>query len=301
MFELLLVNPIFNVLLTIYALLPGNDLGLAVILLTILIRLLLWPLLKKQLHSQKAMRELQPEIKKIKEQAKGDRQKEGQMMLELYKEREIKPFASIGVLLIQLPILFALFFSLRHLFDPGAIAERAYELTSALPHINNIISGSVEFSPFALGVIDLSRTAIGEGIYLPALVLSIVTGAAQYVQSKQLQSNDRDRRRLRDILRDAKEGKEPKAGDQTAAMTSSMSTLLPVLTFIVSLNFPAALALYWATGSIVGSIQQRVLLDQDVEEMEESVPDPKPKKPKAKKAPVKQTPKKKKGKKGGRR
>jgi YidC/Oxa1 family membrane protein insertase len=79
----------FNLLAVLYAFV--HDFGLAIILLTVVIRLLLWPLVTKQLHSQKALQELQPELQRIKAQANGDRQLEGQLTMELYKEREINP------------------------------------------------------------------------------------------------------------------------------------------------------------------------------------------------------------------
>src|SRR5438067_12708716 len=107
MFTTILVQPIFNLLAVIYALV--HDFGLAIIILTIIIRGLLWPLVSRQLHSQRALQELQPELKRIKAEAKGDRQLEGKLTMELYKEREINPFASFLPLLIQLPIFFALF------------------------------------------------------------------------------------------------------------------------------------------------------------------------------------------------
>ena len=87
----ILTQPLFNHLIVLYALIPGNDFGVAIIIFTVIIRLMLWPLLKKQLHQQKAMKELQPEISKIKQRSKGDKQKEAQAMMELYKEREINP------------------------------------------------------------------------------------------------------------------------------------------------------------------------------------------------------------------
>src|SRR2546430_130198 len=105
MFTTLIVQPIFNLLVLIYALIPGHNFGLAIIIFTIVVRLLLWPLVKKQLHHAKAMRKIQPELKRIKAGAKGDKRKEQLLMMELYKERGINPFSSIGVVLLQLPIL----------------------------------------------------------------------------------------------------------------------------------------------------------------------------------------------------
>ena len=122
MFTALIVKPIFNLLVLIYALIPGHNFGLAIILFTILVRILMWPLIKKQLHQAKAMRELQPELKRIKLAAKGDRQKESMMMMELYKEREINPFSSIGLLIVQIPIFLGLYSGLNRIVqDQNAI------------------------------------------------------------------------------------------------------------------------------------------------------------------------------------
>src|SRR5882762_10459144 len=100
MFTTLIVQPLFNLLVLIYALLPGHNFGLALVIFTIIIRLLLWPLIKKQLHQAKAMRTLQPEIKRVKQAAKGNRQKESQLLMELYKERGINPFATFPTLIV---------------------------------------------------------------------------------------------------------------------------------------------------------------------------------------------------------
>src|SRR5689334_8965404 len=119
MFNTLIVQPITNLLVLIYAILTGHNFGVAIILFTILVRLLMWPLVKKQLHQAKAMRELQPEIKRIKQQTKGNRQKESMMLMELYKEKEISPFGSIGLVILQIPIFIGLYSGLRHIVtDP---------------------------------------------------------------------------------------------------------------------------------------------------------------------------------------
>src|SRR5579864_7428139 len=112
-FTTFIEQPIFNLLVLIYAIIPGHNFGLAIIIFTIIIRLLMWPLVKKQLHQAKAMRELQPEIKKIKQATKGNKQKESMMMMELYRERGVSPFGSIGTLIIQFVILIGLYSGLR--------------------------------------------------------------------------------------------------------------------------------------------------------------------------------------------
>src|SRR3982751_1220721 len=163
-FTTIIVQPIFNLLVLIYALLPGHNFGLAIIIFTIIIRLLLWPLVKKQLNHAKAMRELQPEIKKIKQAAKGDRQKESQLTMELYKEREINPFASLGILLVQLPILIGLYSGLNRIIkDPHQIISFSYPAVQHLAWIKVLSHNIHQFDNTLLGVVDLTRTAVGAG------------------------------------------------------------------------------------------------------------------------------------------
>src|SRR3954471_17882513 len=157
-FHVVLVQPLFNLLAVVYAVIPYHDFGVAVIIFTIIIRLLLWPLVNRQLHSQRAMQALQPEVAKIREQTKGDRQKESQMLMELYKEREISPFGSIGLLLLQLPIFWALFAVLRDIVKPGAINDLAYGWVKNLNAVQDvIIHHHGVINPTFLGYINLAK------------------------------------------------------------------------------------------------------------------------------------------------
>src|SRR5665213_2744053 len=127
MFTTIIVQPIFNLLVLVYAVLPGHNFGLSLIIFTIIIRLLLWPLVKKQLHQAKAMRALQPELKRIKQASKGDRQKESTMLMELYKERGINPFGTFPILILQLVVLIGLYSGLRKVIaDPHNLISFAY-------------------------------------------------------------------------------------------------------------------------------------------------------------------------------
>src|SRR6266536_4704291 len=114
----------------------------------------------RQLHFQRALQELQPELKRIKAQAAGDRTLEGKLTMELYKEREINPFASFLPLLIQLPIFFALFIVLRDIVKPGEISHIVYEPVRHLGPIADIISSKTPFKPTLFGVIDLTKGSI---------------------------------------------------------------------------------------------------------------------------------------------
>lgn len=242
MFQTLLIQPLYNGLLALYALTPGHDFGVAIILFTILVRLLLWPLIRKQLHSQRAMQSLAPEIAKVKQKAGGDRQKESQMLMEVYKEKGISPFASFVPLLIQLPLLFAFFIVIEHALKVGDITTLGYTWLKDLDYIKTILADNSLYKTVFMGI-DMLK---------PSLVLAVAAGAAQFFQSKQLMPKKRV------------------AGDQAAQMASTSLYIVPVITIIFGLRLPSALALYWVTTSLVAILQQYIILREDVEEMEES-------------------------------
>jgi YidC/Oxa1 family membrane protein insertase len=255
-----LVQPLINLLAAIYALVPGHDFGLAIIVFTVLVRLALWPLVRKQIRQQKALRELQPEIARIRASAKGDKQKEAQLVMELYREREINPFASIGVILIQFPILIALFVALRTILQDGRIVDEAYAFVRELGYMRQIAADPALFQPHFLGI-NLGATG-----YIP---LAAASALAQYAQTKQLMPQPKERRKLTDILK-----KTAQTGDNSeaiAAMNRGMGPLFSGLMFVAAISLPAALALYWTTGSLVGILQQRMVLRRDVAEAESKV------------------------------
>src|SRR3954471_16872741 len=159
-FNTIIIQPIFNLLVLIYALLPGHNFGIAIIIFTVVVRLLMWPLVKKQLNHAKALRELQPELKKIKAAAKGDRQKESQLTMELYKEKEINPFASLGIVLVQLPILIGLYIGLRKIIDhPQDIIDFSYPALHHLSWMKELEKNIHLFDNTLFGVVDLTRKA----------------------------------------------------------------------------------------------------------------------------------------------
>lgn len=288
MFDTLIVQPILNLLFTIAALLPGHDFGVAIIIFTVIIRGLLYPLVKKQLHQTRAMRALQPEIKKIKAKTKGDKQKEGQLLMELYKERGVSPFGSIGVLLLQLPILFGLFRVLRMLADdPQQATDMLYGWVKTLPGMDAIVADPTLITDALMnsfwGLVDLSKSAFDSGsIYWPLMIIALLAGLMQFYQSKQLMPDTDDSKSLKDILRGEAKGKQSEQADINAAMGKNMKYFMPFITIFFAATFPGALALYWATGSGVAIIQQRHVLNEDVEEMEEFNGNDKPKDKKTK-------------------
>ena len=271
MFTTLIVQPIFNLLVVIYALLPGHNFGLALIIFTIVIRLLLWPLVKRQLHQAKAMRVLQPELKRIKAASKGNRQQESQMVMELYKERGMNPFATFPILIVQLIILIGLYSGLRKVIaDPHSLTTFAYPFVQNMSWIKALSHNIHVFDNTLFGVVNLSRSALkaGGGIYWPAMLIVVGSAVAQYFQAKQLMPTSQDQRSLRAILRDAGKGKQADQGEVNAAVGRSTRFLLPFMVFIFTVNLPAALSLYWLTGGIVALIQQSIILRRDETELE---------------------------------
>lgn len=265
-FDRLLTQPIFNLLALIYNFVA--DFGIAIIIMTILVRLALWPLVKKQLHQTKLMRAIQPELKKIKKQAKGNRMLESQMMMELYKERGIKPFSSILVLLLQLPIFFAIFrvvqifagsqYNATNHTSPDTFI---YPFLDGFGRIPELLAGG---STHLFGLIDLTKTANG---YAPALVIALLAAGLQFWQSKQVMPQPSEKKKLRDMFRDAAAGKEVDQSEMTAATTGKMIYIFPVMTFMIGLALPAAVMLYYATTSLVAVIQQGIVLKKDDDEM----------------------------------
>jgi YidC/Oxa1 family membrane protein insertase len=271
MFETLIVQPIFNLLVLIYALIPGHNFGLAIILFTILVRLLMWPLVKKQLNHAKALRELQPELKKIKAATKGDRQKESRMTMELYKEKEINPFASLGIVLVQLPILIGLYIGLKKIIDhPQQIIDFSYPALHNLSWMQELSKNIHLFDNTLFGIVDLSKKAVGP-LYLPALLIAVASGIMQYLQSRQLMPQSQDSRSLRQILREAGSGKSADQQEVNTAVSRGTIIFIPIMVTLFAIQLPAALPLYWLTSSTVAFWQQSIILKEDASEADKSV------------------------------
>ena len=269
MFTTFIVQPIFNLLVLIYNLLPGHNFGLAVILFTIVVRLSMWPLVKKQLYHAKAIRELAPELKKIKAAAGGDRQQASKMTMELYKEKQINPFATIGIVLLQAPILIGLYFAIQRLIkDPQEIINFSYSFLH-FGWLDTLAVNIHQFDSSLFGVVDLTRSALGpKGTYWPALVIVALSAVVQFVQSKQLMPQAADARSLKTILSEAGKGKQADQSEVNAAVGRGTLYLIPGFVFIFGLQFAAALPLYWLVSSAVALIQQSKILKADVVEAE---------------------------------
>jgi YidC/Oxa1 family membrane protein insertase len=269
LFNALIAQPIFNLLILILAFLPFHNFGVAIIIFTILVRTAMYPLLRKQLHNAMAMKKLQPEMKKIKKAAAGDKQKESALMMELYKEKGVNPFSSIGIILVQLPILIALYQGITKIVkNPEAIITNTYGWVQNLPYLEELAKNIKSFDETLVGFVNLAQPALGpKGLYIPAMILVIGSVIVQFFQSKQLMLTNKEQRGLRQIFKDSAAGKEVDQSEIQAATSRFTLIFIPFIIFIVSVNLPSALSLYWLVGGLVALAQQTYILRKDSEEM----------------------------------
>jgi len=269
-FETIIVQPIFNLLMGLYSIIPGGDFGVALIIFTILIRFALWPLVVRQLHQVKAMRKLQPELAKIKKATKGNRQMESMQMLELYKKHDVKPFRSILILLIQLPIFIALYQVIQiFTLHRDQVAKFTYDFLEHIGPIKALIENPAGFNEKLFGLVDLTAHAVSpEGINIFLIVLALVAAFTQYIITKQTSPQAGPTKRFRDVMAEAAEGKQADQAELNAVMMSKMMKILPFFMLFIMLSLPGALALYYATSNIFAAVQQHYLLKRDADEMD---------------------------------
>lgn len=230
-FNTILVQPLFNALVFFYNTIPGNDLGVAIIVLTVLIKALLYPLTHQTIKSQKAMQELQPKIEELKKKYKDNKEEQARAMMALYKENKVNPMSSCLPLLIQLPFLIAVYQVFAHGLKSESL-QLLYPFISNPGHLNAI----------SLGFFDLSK---------PNLILAGVTALAQFWQTKML-STQKPPKELEN-----KEG--AKDEDMMAIMNKQMLFMMPAMTFFIGFTLPSGLVLYWFAMTILTVAQQYLM------------------------------------------
>jgi len=228
-FHTLLYQPLFNALIFLYQFLPGKDFGVAVIVLTIIIRIILYPLMLKSIKSQKALAELQPQIQEIQQKYKNDKEKQGKEMMALYQKEKINPLGGCLPFLLQLPILFALY----RVFWKGLEPESMSSLYSFIPSPEAI-------NPTFLGIINLAE---------PSLVLAVLAGILQFFQTKMLTPKNK---------------KTPVKGDQMAQFSNMMQKQMlyffPLFTVFILWKLPAAIGVYWTITALFSIFQQYLIM-----------------------------------------
>lgn len=269
-FDIILVQPLFNILAWLYAVIPGGDFGISIIVFTVFIRIALYPLIKKQLHQSRAMKKIQPELAAIKKKAKGDRQQQGLLMLELYKQNNIKPFSSLLPLIIQIPIFIALFRVIRILTEHrDQVSEYAYSFIEHLEPIKQLINHPESFNATLFNIVDLTQPAFSQhGIDFILVILALLSAGSQFIISRQISPTNENRKRLRDIFAEAANGKEPDQAEMTQAMMNRMMTIFPIFMFFIMVSVPGGLALYYGSSNMVAMLQQHIILKRSEDELE---------------------------------
>lgn len=296
--DMILVRPIVNILFVIFNLV--HDFGLAIIIFTILVKLLMWPLTKKQLNQTKLMRKIQPELTQIRKNCNGNKQLESLQTMDLYKRYNIKPFASIATLLIQLPIFIAIFSAIRVIATPmpqDNLMNRAYEIVAyegseirtleekqevyladlANEEIPVDEKAEYDFHPQLFGVINMSAKA--SDVINPAkfswsavfmLFCAVFAALAQYFVTKQQMPSGKSEKskKFRDLIKDAKEGKEVDDGEINSMTTGQMSKMMPIMMFIIMVNLHGALAFYYFLSNMITILQQKIIFNQARDEMD---------------------------------
>ncbi len=226
----LLYTPLLNILVLLYVYTPGQDLGLAIIVLTVLIRMVLYPSYRNSLKAQRDLQKIQPYIDKIKEQYKDDTQRQSQEVMKVYKEHNVNLFSSCLPLIIQLPILFALY----RVFIAGLSTASLQHLYSWFP--NPPVELHTQFLAF-LHIPSLTIDLTSRNIYL-----AVLAGVGQFLQS----------------WLTTKLTAQPKKS-QGALMNRIMLFIFPAMTLFIALSLPSALALYWVTITVVMTLQQIII------------------------------------------
>ena len=231
-FHLFIYQPLYNILVYLYNVIPGGDFGVAIIAITILLRALLIPVYKKQIQSQKQLQILQPKIKEIQQRHKNDKEKQTKELMELYKTHKTNPFSGCLPLVIQLVFLIAIYQVLIKISGNGLTIDSA-ELYSFVPNPGKI-------NQLFIGIVDLTKASP---------IIAILAAAAQYFQTKMLM--DKPKAEV-----EPKQNGEP---DFASIMNKQMLYIGPFLTFFIGIKFPAGLSLYWLAGTLFMLVQQIVI------------------------------------------
>jgi YidC/Oxa1 family membrane protein insertase len=226
-FKVILYNPLYNLLIFLAWLVPGHSIGWAIIILTIIIRLLLWSNSIKAARAQVKMQAIQPEINRLRKEVK-DQQEQGRALMELYKKEGVSPFGSCLPLLIQMPIIIVLY----QVFRAGINQSNFSLLYSFVPHPEQINSLFLGF--------DLVKPDLW--------ILPILAGITQFILSYLMQPKIATKTKASDI----KDGDF----DPMQMANKQMVYFFPLITVFFARSMPSALSIYWIVTTLFGIVQQ---------------------------------------------
>lgn len=229
LYQVICYQPILNLLAFLYN--NTADLGIAIILLTVVIKLALWPLSQKAIKSQTELQAIQPKIDELKKKYADNKAELGKATMDLYKEHQINPLSSCLPLLIQLPFLFAVFRVLR------------VGLQEDLGLVYSFLTKPTNFHTLSFGFMDLSK---------PVIYLAVLAGVAQFIQSKMMLSKQKKA--------NIKQENASTEESMTNIMNKQMTYIFPIMTVVFGLSLPGGLTLYWFMFTALTILQQFVVL-----------------------------------------
>ena len=233
-FNTILYQPLFNSLVFLYKYVAFEDLGVAIILLTLVIRIILYPLFYKSFKNQTIMQKIQPEIQRIQHDHKGDKEKQAHALMELYKHHKVNPFSGFLLILVQLPILIVLY----QVFLKGLSQE-------SFTNLYSFISAPTVVNHSFLGLIDLGSRSI---------LIVVLAAVLQYLQGR---------------LSLPKQA--PNQDSAAARMGRSMIYIGPIMTILILTSLPSAIGLYWLATSAF-SIGQQLIINKSLNKNDGAIP-----------------------------
>jgi YidC/Oxa1 family membrane protein insertase len=225
MFNTLFYAPLYNGLIWIIDILPNHDVGIAVVLLTLVVSTLMFSISKKSIKTQLALKEIEPDLKKIKESVK-DPQEQAKQIMALYKKNKVNPFSMILMVLIQFPILIALYYVFMGL--PTIRTEFLYSFINAPETVNMMF----------LGILDISKKSV---------FMAVLAGITQFIQGYIVTAKN---------VKPEKDKVLSMQEEFAHSMQMSMKYFLPFMIGFIGLGFPSALPLYWSVRNIFTASQE---------------------------------------------
>ncbi|HEY4514789.1 MAG TPA: YidC/Oxa1 family membrane protein insertase [Candidatus Paceibacterota bacterium] len=216
----ILYEPFYNILVFLAHIVPGADIGISVVILTIFVRLIISPLSHKQIHTQRKMKAMEGEMTLVKKKFENDKNEQTRQIMELYKKHGVNPFSGFLLILIQIPILLALYF----------VFTRGIPFTTTHLYSFLTLPGQINFE--FLGLIDLGAKSI---------TMALLVGVSQYFQISLALPPSAPK----------KEGDSKNFGEELAkSMNTNMRYVMPVIIAFVTASFPAVVGLYWLTSNL---------------------------------------------------
>lgn len=224
-FNTLVYYPLYNGLILIDSLIPGSDVGIAIVLLTVLVRLILAPLFHSAMTTQRKMRDIEPRLAELKAKHKDNPEEQGRQIIELYRAHGINPFSSLGLLIVQIPLLLGLYWVARDGF--ASAADVAYTFVKVPETINTMF----------LGLLDVTQPSI-----LLAALAGLTTFFQAYLAKPPAPANS--------------EAEKTMEGEFARTLSLQSRYVFPVLIFVFGIKVNAAAALYWCTSNIFSILHE---------------------------------------------